>query len=76
MQALAKAGLTSEIRSAESQATKEAAFTKCEVADARIARLRAELESAKRGIFLRDGTNDVPYSQQQRDPDVSPATRT
>ena len=67
MQALAKAGLTSEIKSAESLATKEAAFTKCEVADARIARLSAELESAKRGVFLRDGTNDVPYSQQQRD---------
>jgi multidrug resistance efflux pump len=67
MDALAKAGLTSEIRSAESRATKEVTFTKCEVADARIARLTAELESAKRGVFVRDGTNDVPYSQQQRD---------
>jgi multidrug resistance efflux pump len=67
MDALAKAGLASEIRSAESNATKEAAFTRCEVADARVARLRAEWESAKRGVFVRDGTNDVPYSQQQRD---------
>ncbi len=67
MDALAKAGLTSEIRSAESRATKEVASTKCEVADARIARLTAELRSAKRGVFVRDGTNDVPYSQQQRD---------
>jgi multidrug resistance efflux pump len=67
MEALAKLGLTSEIRSAESLATKEVALTKCGVADARIARLRAELESAQRGVFLRDGTNDVPYSQQQRD---------
>jgi HlyD family secretion protein len=30
-------------------------------------RLQIELESVSKGVFLRDGANDVPYSQQQRD---------
>jgi multidrug resistance efflux pump len=67
MEQLAKSGATSHIRSAEALANQEAASTKCEMADARLSRLRAELGSAQNGVFLRDGTNDVPYSQQQRD---------
>ena len=64
---LAKSGLTSQIRSAEATATQEANDTKCEMAGSRFLRLQAELTSAQSGIYLRDGINDVPYSQQQRD---------
>jgi len=67
MQTLTKSGLASEIRSAEALATQEAAATRCEVASARIARIHVELDAARNGVFLRDGANDVPYSQQQRD---------
>jgi hypothetical protein len=62
METLAKSGLTSQIRSADVLAS-----TRCQMADARLGRIRVELESARNGVFLRDGTNDVPYSQQQRD---------
>ena len=67
MQTLTKSGFASEIRSAEVLATQEAAATRCEVASARIARIQIELNAARNGVFLRDGSNDVPYSQQQRD---------
>jgi multidrug efflux pump subunit AcrA (membrane-fusion protein) len=67
MTELAKSGLTSEIRSAEAMASQEANATKCEMAESRFQRLQAEFTSARSGIYLRDGINDVPYSQQQRD---------
>src|SRR5438067_6915870 len=67
MEQLVKAGTASQIRSAEAMATQEAASTRCDMAEARLQRLRIELDSAKNGVFLRDGANDVPYSQQQRD---------
>jgi hypothetical protein len=67
MEQLTKLGTASQIRSAEALALQEATNTRCEVALARVKRLKVELESAERGIFLRDGANDVPYSQQQRD---------
>ncbi len=35
--------------------------------DAKIQRLKVELSAAQNRVFLRDGANDVPYSQQQRD---------
>ena len=37
------------------------------MANARLQRLQSELASAKEGVFLGDGANDAPYSQQQRD---------
>jgi multidrug resistance efflux pump len=64
---LIKSGTASEIRSAEALATQAAATTRCEMAAARLRRLQIEMESANKGVFLRDGANDVPYSQQQRD---------
>jgi multidrug resistance efflux pump len=67
MEQLAKQGTSSQIRSAEALATQEATQTRCEVAEARIQRLTVELDSAQLGTYLRDGANDVPYSQQQRD---------
>jgi multidrug resistance efflux pump len=67
MEQLVKNGTASPIRSAEAQAVQEATSTRCDMADARWQRLQSELESAKNGVFLRDGANDVPYSQQQRD---------
>lgn len=60
-------GTASQIRSAEALATQEATLTRCGISDARAKRLAVELEAARRGIFLRDGANDAPYSQQQRD---------
>jgi multidrug resistance efflux pump len=67
MEKLAKSGYTSQIRSAEAFATQEANSMRCEMADARIQRLKIEHDSAQSGVFLRDGASDVPYSQQQRD---------
>jgi multidrug resistance efflux pump len=67
MEQLTKLGTASQIRSAEALALQEATNTRCEVALARVKRLKVELEAAERGVFLRDGANDVPYSQQQRD---------
>jgi multidrug resistance efflux pump len=64
---LKKIGLASVVRSADVLAIEEAASTRCEMAAARLGRIRVELESARKGVFLRDGANDVPYSQQQRD---------
>lgn len=64
---LAKSGLISEVRSAEVQASEEATSTRCEMAHVRRQRIDVEIKSANSGTFLRDGSNDVPYSQQQRD---------
>jgi multidrug resistance efflux pump len=64
---LARSGLISEVRSAEVQASEQATSTRCDVARARKQRIDVELKSARNGTFLRDGSNDVPYSQQQRD---------
>jgi multidrug resistance efflux pump len=67
MEHLVKSGVASQLRTSEALATKEASQTRCEMADARLQRLQAELASAQDGVFLSDGANDVPYSQQQRD---------
>lgn len=67
MEALAKSGTVSQIRTAEALASQEATSTRCGMADARLHRLEIELSAARNGVFLRDGSNDVPYSQQQRD---------
>jgi multidrug resistance efflux pump len=67
MEKLVESGSASQIRSAEAQAIHEATLTRCEMAQARGHKLREELASAERGVFLQDGANDVPYSQQQRD---------
>jgi multidrug resistance efflux pump len=67
LQGLVDSGGTSQIRSAEAHAVQEATATKCAMAAARAERLKAELASLQNGIFLRDATNDVPYSQQQRE---------
>lgn len=67
MQNLTKSGLASEIRYADALAKEQAVSTRCNVADARLSRLAVEVEAARDGVFLRDGMNDVPYSEQQRD---------
>jgi multidrug resistance efflux pump len=67
MEQLVKSGTASEIRTWEALAAQESVSTRCEMAAARLQRLQIELDSAKNGVFLRDGANDVPYSQQQRD---------
>ena len=67
MEQLAKSGYTSQIRSAEASATQEANAARCQMAAARVQRLKIERDSAQRGVYLGDGASDVPYSQQQRD---------
>jgi len=67
MQELAKSGTISQIRSATALAEQEATETKCQMAAARVGRLKAELISVQMGVYLRDAANDVPYSQQQRE---------
>lgn len=67
MTGLAERGTTSQIRSAEALAKMEAIAGQCEMAAVRVERLKAELKSAAKGVYLRDAANDVPYSQQQRE---------
>lgn len=67
METLTESGLASPIRSAEAHAIARAASTRCAVAAAREDRIKVELEAARKGVFLRDGISDVPYSQQQRE---------
>jgi multidrug resistance efflux pump len=67
LEELAKSGYTPQLRSSEALATQEANAGRCEMADARIQRLRVERDSAQKGIFIANGASDVPYSQQQRD---------
>src|SRR5260370_41627656 len=67
MEQLVNSGYASKIRTAEVFATQEANVTRCEMANARIERFKIERNLAQSGVFLRDGANDVPYSQQQRD---------
>jgi multidrug resistance efflux pump len=67
LEALAKSGYTPQLRSAEAFATQEANAGRCEMADARIQRLKVEHDSAQKGVFIANGSSDVPYSQQQRD---------
>jgi len=67
MEELVKAGTASQMRTNEALATQQAASTRCDMAEARLQRLQTELTSAQDGVFLRDGANDAPYSQQQRD---------
>jgi multidrug resistance efflux pump len=67
MERLVQAGNASPIRSAEAQALQQVTLTHCEMAEARWQRLQGEIASAHNGVFLHDGANDVPYSQQQRD---------
>jgi hypothetical protein len=67
MQQLVKAGTASPMRTAEVLAILGSTSTRCDMANARLQRLQSELASAKEGVFLGDGANDAPYSQQQRD---------
>jgi hypothetical protein len=67
MEQLVKSGNASQIRTAEAFATVETTSTRCEMAEARLQRINAELKSAREGVSLRDGANDAPYSRQQRD---------
>ena len=67
MEELVRRGTASKIRASEVMALEEAAITKCEMANARLHRLQAELALLQSGVYVRDAVNDVPYSQQQRD---------
>lgn len=67
LEQLVKNGTVDSIRSAEALTVEQATATRCEMAAERLKQLQVELNSADQGVFLRDGSNDAPYSQQQRD---------
>ncbi len=67
IESLAKSGTASTQRVEEAQAAYATADANCEAASARIRRLESVRHAAQQGIFLQDGYNDTPYSQQQSD---------
>jgi multidrug resistance efflux pump len=67
LERLVKTGTATPIRSSEALAIFEATSARCESTNAKVKRLEVEVKSAQDGVFLRDGVNDVPYSQQQRE---------
>lgn len=64
---LIKEGIASPNHSADALAARASTAARCQVAEARLSRLEVERAAAQKGVFLRDGENDAPYSQQQRD---------
>ena len=64
---LIKEGIASPNHSADALAARESTAARCQVAAAKLSRLEVERVAAQKGVFLRDGENDAPYSQQQRD---------
>lgn len=64
---LVKSGTASQIRSAEASASIEATAARCAMVRERLQRLQTELVAAEKGVSLRDGANDAPYSVQQQD---------
>src|SRR5260221_1539189 len=67
LERLVKTGTATPIKSSEALAISEATSARCEIANAKVQRLGVGGKSAEEGGFLRDGVNDVPYSQQQRE---------
>ena len=68
MEQLVKSGTASQIRSAEAMASHEAIATRCAMAmRTTVAPADRAGSRAEQGVSLRDGANDAPYSQQQRD---------
>jgi hypothetical protein len=67
MRTLSDTGITSQIRTSEVLALQEATTTKCQMASARLEKLKAELQAMEHGVYLRDAGSDVPYTQQQRE---------
>lgn len=66
-QKLAKAGLDSQQNLISAQGAHTTTVADCAAATARRSQLEARLEAARHKIYLEDGFNDTPYSQQQRD---------
>jgi hypothetical protein len=67
LQGLVNSGASSEFKLAQALAELQLTATKCAMVDPKLDRLKAELASIQKGIYIRDGSSDVPYSQQQRD---------
>ena len=67
IESLAKTGSVSKQRLEEVQSANTTANANCEAATARLNRLAGVISAAQQGIFMQDGFNDTPYSQQQRD---------
>jgi multidrug resistance efflux pump len=64
---LRQSGVASVRTLEAAESAHSAASAECEAAAARLGRLTAEMRAAEKGVYLRDGGNDTPYSQQQRD---------
>ena len=65
-QKLAAQGFVSEAGLRSAQDTAEASAQGCKAARASLDAVQAEGAAAQRGVFLADGSNDVPYAEQQR----------
>jgi multidrug resistance efflux pump len=66
-ESLAQSGFTTQGRLEEVQASHKATGARCRAAAARVREIEVRLKAAENGVFVQDGSNDVPYSQQQRD---------
>lgn len=64
---LSESGIMTKLRLDEAQAAYEDAVSRCQALAARVNRLNGETRAARDGIFVQDGFNDAPYSEQQRD---------
>jgi multidrug resistance efflux pump len=66
-QRLGTSGIVAEVAVEQARAASITAQNEGTIARAELERLSQQLESLKRGIFIGEGRNDVPYSQQRID---------
>lgn len=64
---LAKKGAATANDFDAARAASESTAARCRATEARVKQSRAELTAAQKGVYLQNGSNDAPYSQQQRD---------
>ncbi|HUN49528.1 MAG TPA: hypothetical protein VMU42_00350, partial [Candidatus Sulfotelmatobacter sp.] len=64
---LAGSGVVTRQRVDDVQAAYDGVVARCQAANAQIERFKVEAAAAAQGIFLQDGFNDTPYSEQERD---------
>lgn len=60
-------GFVSEVTHDRNETDRRIGSAQVRELQAQLARIQLDLEAAKQGTFLRDGFNDVPYSQQRED---------
>jgi len=66
-QKLGTTGIVADVMVEQARAASIAAQNAGAIARAELERLNQQLDAARRGVFLGEGRNDVPYSQQRLD---------